>query len=316
MLPNFLCIGAQKSGTTSLWRILAAHPDVCMAQPRETRFFSDDLFFAEGPVVYERTCFSGWRGQAGVGEKCPEYLFEPNAPARIRAVLGPQVRLIVTLRSPAQRAFSHYRHNWARLRESRSFEEAFAANVAARAAGLDLPGAFAYLERGEYAPQLARYLAHFDSGQLLIIHFESEIETDQQQLSSRLYEFLGLSTFRPQGLPFREGHPRLDQLSMHLDTSAPDPANHFVEIRRPKSVKLLGRFRSVSSERIHGPSAALREFAMAFCRNVPVQDRLPRAEEVAMNRRYFAQDIEALQRLVPFDTSSWLDSSIPKDVKC
>jgi hypothetical protein len=318
MLPNFLCIGAQKSGTTSLWRMLAAHPDVCMAQPRETRFFSDDLFFAEGAVAYERTCFAAWRGQSAVGEKCPEYLFEPKAPARIRATLGAGVRLIVSLRSPAQRAFSHYRHNWARLRESRSFDEAIAANAESRAAGTALPAAFAYLDRGEYAPQLARYLELFGSAQLLIIHFESEIETNQQQTVARLYGFLRLSPFTPPGLPFREGRPRVDQVSMRLDTSAIDPAQHFVEIRRPRTGRrtLLGRFGSDASERVYGPSAALRESALAFSRNAPVQHRLPRAEEIALNRRYFATDIEALQRLVPFDTSVWLDASIPEAAIC
>lgn len=318
MLPNFLCLGAQKSGTTSLWRILDAHPDVCMARPRETRFFSDDLFFAEGAVAYERTCFAGWRGQRAVGEKCPEYLFEPKAPARICQTLGPDVRLIVTLRSPAQRAFSHYRHNRARLRESRSFEEAVAANAAARAARIDLPAAFAYLERGEYAPQLARYLEVFGSDQLLILHFESEIATNQQQVAARLYGFLQLSPFRPPGLPFRDGRPRIDQVSMRLDTSALDAADHFVEIRqpRPKSGTLLGKFGSAPSERVYGPSAGLREFATAFSRNAPVQDRLARAEEVALNRRYFAKDIEALHRLVPFDASSWLDASMPKAATC
>jgi hypothetical protein len=318
MLPNFLCIGAQKSGTTSLWRILDAHPDVCMARPRETRFFSDDLFFAEGAVAYERTCFSGWRGQRAVGEKCPEYLFEPKAPVRIRQTLGADVRLIVSLRSPAQRAFSHFRHNRARLRESRSFDEAIAANAAARAAGIDLRAAFAYLERGEYAPQLGRYLELFGADRLLIVHFESEIEAGQQQLAARLYSFLGLSPFTPPGLPFREGRPRFDHVSMRLDTSALDPAEHFVEIRRPRpaSGKLLGRFGSIARERVYGPSAALRESAAAFPRNAPAQDRLSRAEEGALNRRYFATDIEALQRLVPFDTSSWLDAPLPKAATC
>jgi hypothetical protein len=318
MLPNFLCIGAQKCGTTSLWRMLDAHPGVCMAQPRETRFFSDDLFFAEGAIGYERTCFAAWRGQPAVGEKCPEYLFEPKAPARIRETLGADVRLIVTLRSPAQRAFSHYRHNRARLRESRTFDEAIAANAAAREAGTQVPAAFAYLERGEYAPQLARYLDLFGSSQLLVIHFESEVATNQQQLAARLYGFLGLSPFVPQGLPFREGRPRIEHVSMHLDTSAPDAADHFVEIRRsrPAARRLLGRFGAAPAERVYGPSAALRESAVAFSRNAPMQDRLTRAEEVELNRRYFASDIDALQPLVPFDVLSWLDASVPKAAAC
>jgi hypothetical protein len=308
MLPNFLCIGAQKSGTTSLWRILAAHPQVCMAQPRETRFFSDDLFFAEGAAKYELTCFAGWRGEPLVGEKCPEYLFEPKAPARIFETLGPEVRLIVTLRSPAQRAFSHYRHNRARLREWRSFDEAVAANASHRSGGRESPAAFAYLERGEYARQLERYLAIFDPARLLIIHFESEVETDQRRLAARVYGFLGVRAITPQGLPFREGRPPLDRLSMRVDTTADAPSEHFVEILRRGSAPsgIWGRLRAQSRERIHGPSAALLEFATTFDKIGPVPDRLARAVEIAFNRRYFSHDIEMLQRLVPFDTGSWL----------
>lgn len=317
MLPNFLCIGAQKSGTTSLWRMLDAHPDVCMARPRETRFFNDDLFFAEGAAAYERTCFAAWRGQSAVGEKCPEYLFERKVPERIRRTLGAEVRLIAALRSPAQRAFSHYRHNRARLRESRSFDDAIAANVSARDAGIALPAAFAYLDRGEYVPQLARYLEVFGPDRLLVIHFESEIEANQPRTAARLCDFLRLSPFVPAGLPFHEGRPRVDRVSMRLDTSAPDAADHFVEIQQPRRARgLLGRLGSDALERVYGPSQALRESAVAFARNAPPHDRLSRADELEMNRRYFAKDIDALARLVPFDAASWLESSAPKAAAC
>jgi predicted acyl esterase len=115
MLPNFLCIGAQKAGTTTLWLLLNQHPDVFLATPRETCFFYDDVLYGGGITSYERNFFREWNGQKAVGEK---------APARIKDSLGDKVKLIVTLRSPAKRAHSHFRHNYQQLWEEFSFEDA------------------------------------------------------------------------------------------------------------------------------------------------------------------------------------------------
>lgn len=267
MLPNFLCIGAQKSGTTTLWRILDAHPDVYMAHPRETRFFSDDAFFSEGPAKYEMTCFDGWRGQQAVGEKCPEYLWEPRAAQRILSVLGPEVRLIVALRSPAQRAHSHFRHNRARLRESRSFEEAFHASAGKAA----IPAHFDYVGRGFYARQLGRFLEHFPATQIFAIHFEKEINSDQRALADRVYSFLGLKPHRPRAIPFHEGHPKEAELR---------------------------------DDEVRSPSPALRQFVRSYRANAP-KAPLDRATELELNRRYFADDAEDLSKMFDFDTKGW-----------
>ena len=88
MLPNFICVGTQKAGTTTLCRLLEHHPDVFISQPRETRFFFDEERFSRGLVNYEINYFNGWNGEKAVGEKTPEYLLFPEAPKRIHKIKG------------------------------------------------------------------------------------------------------------------------------------------------------------------------------------------------------------------------------------
>ncbi len=156
-LPDFLIIGAQRSGTSTLYQYLARHPDVRGAFRKEVHYF--DIHYDRGLDWY-RACFP-FRGVTG--ESSPSYLVHPEVPARVRAVL-PEVKLIAILRNPVERAYSAYQRNLRRGRESRPFGEA----VFGRADSLE----FAYLERGLYAEQLERWLQHFPRTQLLVIGAE------------------------------------------------------------------------------------------------------------------------------------------------
>ena len=321
MLPNFLCIGAQKCGTTSLWKILNAHPDVFLASPRETQFFHDDLQFADGAQRYEYRYFSQWSGQQAVGEKCPEYLYVPTVAERIQRTLGPDVKFIVTLRSPAQRAFSHYRHNLTALRESRTFAEAIAEEAEQLNAGRFVPVPLGYLGRGFYAQQLEAYFAHFDRNQFLIVDFDSDICSDQRSLTHRLCGFLNINRFFPTDLPFSEGRPRLDRLTVRLDEGSDDPTKHFVEVsqnsnRVSRVRRLLTRLvrrqpqTGEGVRRIYQPSKALVRFAKNFQQTNPSELILTREQEFEINRRYFRADIQALQTQVTFDVSKWLGHAV------
>ena len=318
MLPNFMCIGAQKSGTTTIWHILETHPQVFLAQPRETRFFYEQTQFDAGLHRYEITYFSTWAGQVAVGEKCPEYLFVPEVANRLYQALGPNLKLIVTLRSPAQRAFSHYRHNFFMLQEDRSFEEALETEAANLQRGKTIKPLFGYLARGFYARQLKRYFEIFAPKQFLIVNFEQDIVSDQRDLASRLFDFLELEQFCPIGLPIKQGHPQLENLSVKLNLNKKDSQENFVEIER-RSLKLqpIKRwFRFLKqrrlakidhqTSRIHNPSDTLIQFARGFNTHKPKMMHLPRQQEIAINNSFFKGDIKSLQSLVPFTIDHWL----------
>ena len=184
VLPDFVILGAQKAGTTSLYAYLCAHPEVRAAARKEVHYF--DLNYARGASWY-RSMFplavalaSDRRGgrRVLVGEASPYYLFHPLAAQRASALV-PSAQLIVLLRDPVERAWSHYRHEVKAGREPLAFEAALAAEPA-RLAGADAalragasPEAhpshrtFSYVARGRYAEQLRPWLAHYPREQLL-----------------------------------------------------------------------------------------------------------------------------------------------------
>lgn len=320
MLPNFLCIGAQKCGTTTIAHILQAHPGVYLARGGETRFFCDEFQYLGGVQRYEIQQFSGWNGQPAVGEKCPEYLYVPGTAQRIFDLVGPRVKLIVALRSPAQRAFSHYRHNFTMLRESRSFDEALADDAVQVQQGLAAPPPFGYLARGFYARQLAEYLNLFAPEQFLFVHFEEDIASDQRGLCEKICTFLDIEKFFPAKLPFRAGHARLETLSVRFAEGGSGPSQPTVEIEQRsyrvwRAAGLLQRLlrqapRAASSTertRIHRPSEALVHFARRFQENKPKGADLPRERELAINRRFFQDDFRRLSEIAPLDLSRWLE---------
>ena len=99
--PNFLILGAGKSGTNSLYHYLGQHPDVFLSTPKEPFYFEAE--YEKGLKFYWDTYFNGWNGQRAVGEARVANLFLPYIPQRIKESL-PQSKLIVTLRNPTHRA--------------------------------------------------------------------------------------------------------------------------------------------------------------------------------------------------------------------
>jgi hypothetical protein len=120
-LPNFLVIGAGRSGTTSLHHYLGQHPDIFVPAVKEPNFFA---FMGEDIVVVDhydhwirqnsitdlaayKALFDRATAEHAIGEVSPQYLFNRRAPERIKALI-PQARLIVILRNPADRAYADY----------------------------------------------------------------------------------------------------------------------------------------------------------------------------------------------------------------
>src|SRR5690348_1015601 len=130
LLPDFLIIGTQRGGTTSLYHYLQAHPCIGPASTKEVHFF--DMRFHKGLAWY-RGHFPSRIDQYAVeqahghslvtGEATALYLFHPHAPKRVAEAL-PSVKLIVLLRNPVNRALSHYYHAVKHGQETLSFEEA------------------------------------------------------------------------------------------------------------------------------------------------------------------------------------------------
>ncbi len=212
VLPDFVIIGAMKAGTTSLYQYLCKHPLVHRARRKEVHYF--DINTHRGLPWYRAHFPTHWamlranlaaigRGQPRTitGEASPYYLFHPQAAARCRRVL-PHAKIIVMLRDPAQRAYSHFQHNARQGIETLTFEDALQAEPDRTRAAMTRmrrdPGFdsvkvqhFTYAARGRYARQLERWLEEYPREQVLVIKSEPFFENPTEEYE-RTLRFLGL----------------------------------------------------------------------------------------------------------------------------
>jgi len=179
VLPNFLIIGSARCGTTWMWRNLRLHPQIHLpAQLKELNYFTSR--YNLGRSWYEAQF--GTPTEPAVGEASPDYLFYPDAPGRIRELL-PDARLIVSLRNPVDRAYSHYWNLVANAQPGEvnrdiSFED-------------KLEMTPRLITEGLYAEKLERYFALFPREQLLVLRYD-ELRNDARFFLRRIYEFLGV----------------------------------------------------------------------------------------------------------------------------
>lgn len=185
MLPNFLIVGAMKSGTTTLLRHLERHPDVFVA-PRELHFFTRN--FAKGPAWYESQ-FERAGGAKAVGEKTPAYtslIAFPETPRRVHGLI-PEAKLIWIFREPVARAHSQWWHAVRAGSETLQFPEALAAEAERARVQPNL----CYVARSSYADQIEAYLRYFPVESMLFLLFE-DLLRDQAAVARRAFDFLGV----------------------------------------------------------------------------------------------------------------------------
>ena len=209
VLPNFVIIGAQKSGTTFLYNLLTRHPYVEGTFEKEVHYF--DRYFEKGIEWYRSQFPLPKRNEERkfiTGETTPDYLFHPHAAKRMVKVV-PQARLILLLRNPVDRAYSHYHHNLTRKgRETLGFEEAIEAEEARLHGEMDKMlkderytsyeyRHFSYLYKGIYVDHLLRWSEFFYKDQMLVLKSEDFYEHSLETLKV-IQTFLHLPLWKPE----------------------------------------------------------------------------------------------------------------------
>ena len=201
MMPNFLIVGAAKSGTTSLYHYLSQHPDIFMPMWKELSFFSRDPF---GPLhkvkkpEYYYKVFAKARNQSAVGEASTSYLYDESAPRQIKKLLG-TIKIIIVLRNPVDMAYSLYNHQVRREGETlNTFESALAAednrrkNITFRKKSYGWHANYYYYHRGLYFKQVKRYLEAFGKNNVLILLFD-ELMCNSAAVAQKAFRFLGVN---------------------------------------------------------------------------------------------------------------------------
>lgn len=222
--PGFLMIGVSRSGTTSMFRALAAHPQVIRPAHRKGIYYFD-LNYHRGPAWYRGhfpTALTARRRAAGYGapvafEASGYYIFHPFALERIARDLA-GVKLVVMLRDPVERAFSAYKHERAGgFEPEASFERALEMEDSRLAGEIDrmrLDPRYesfshrhhAYRRRGHYAEQLERVFRFFPRDRVHIVQSAAYFSSPAQEYRLVL-EFLGLRPFEPPQFSRPKAHP-------------------------------------------------------------------------------------------------------------
>jgi sulfotransferase family protein len=214
-LPSVLIIGAQKSGTTSLFNYLVQHPDVLPPLRKEVHYF--DFHHDRGVQWYRGRFPYSHRLRRGslTLDASPYYLVHPLVPQRAAQLL-PEVKLIALLRNPVDRALSHYQHEVRGGREPLSFAEAIEKESERLAGEEERLGndpdyysfnhhRYSYTRRGLYIEQLRRWVQHFPRSQLLVLQSEW-LFRDPVAATTAVHDFLGLRPHRlEQDRPFLQG---------------------------------------------------------------------------------------------------------------
>ena len=204
-LPSLLILGAQRSGSTSLFNYLVQHPDVLPPLGKEIHYF--DLHYQRGLNWYRGRFPYAHRLRGGTLtlDASPYYLLHPLAPERA-ARLVPGAKLVALLRNPVERALSHYQHEVRGGRESLPFERAIEQEVE-RLSGEEERlrsdptyysfnhHRYSYVRRGRYLEQLRRWLEHFPRSQLLVLQSE-RLFADPVAATAAVHQFLGVRPHR------------------------------------------------------------------------------------------------------------------------
>ena len=197
-LPNFMCLGASKSGTTTLYDILRQHPDIYIPAFKEPHFFDIPENYKNGIEWYKRNYFRNANKKI-IADFTPSYFFEKEAPKRIFKNLGRDMKFLVVFRNPVDRAYSHYLHSKRDDHESENFEKSLELEVSRLNKHENQSDYLSYLRhsyvhQGLYAQMINRYLQYFSLDNFLFIHFENELLQERELTIKRILEFLEIDS--------------------------------------------------------------------------------------------------------------------------
>jgi len=190
---RFFCVGAQKSATTTLHEILKENHEIFLPNEKETKFFVENYLYERGKEFYENSYFNNLTGREKIlGEIDPDYLYSDRAPKRIFKCYR-KSKIVILLRNPITRAYSHYLMTVSRGIENYSFERAIKAEPERLIKSRFNKLYYSYLARGLYAKQIKKYLRLFPRGNLKIILMDDFIKDTDKEIKD-ICKFLGVTT--------------------------------------------------------------------------------------------------------------------------
>lgn len=298
-LPNFLIIGAAKSGTSALYHYIRRHPEIYMSPRKETHFFAfentDPATNGPGDTIPGaitnmndyRQLFDGVRDEKAIGEASPTYIYLPIACERIRYHI-PDVRMIAILRNPVDRAFSAFMHLTRDGREPvADFGQALA--LEEERIKMNWGPIWHYKKGGLYYEQVKRYFETFGPDQLKIL-LHDDLNHDSQAVLKEVFSFLGVSDSWMPDVSIRpnvSGVPKSERLHKFMHTL----------FLKPNTIRSVSR--KVIPEYVRWRvTTQMRNL------NITKKPMSPQVRQQLID--YFREDIGKLSQLISRDLSQWL----------
>lgn len=290
--PNFMCIGAPKCATTTLYDILKQHPDVYLSSFKEPHFFDIDKNYHKGYNWYLNEYFSTIENHKIIGEFTPSYFIVPKVAERVYNTLGNDLKLIVMLRNPLDRAYSQYLHAKRDLIEPLSFEEALETEserlISCSEKGDDISYVrFSYINGGMYSKHLKNWLEFFDINQIKIVFFE-DFENNQKKVMEEITEFLDLEPYE-----FNTG--------LKSNVAAVPKYMFIKRILNNTFLRKIAKGLITSQKSRDKITNYLQRIS-----NKPAKDSSLKSEMKIMQiKKYFLKDIKELEQLINCNLSRW-----------
>jgi len=242
MIRNrFFIIGAQRSGSTYLYKALDEHPEICMAKPMwpEPKFFLINNQYSKGITYYEKQYFNNCFNVKTYGEKSTSYYEYKFVAKRIKDYY-PNSKIIFILRNPIYRALSNYYFSVNNGLETRSLRNVFIERLPAPEIQKDISvSPFNYLERGIYLPFIKNYLNYFSRENIKVLIMEKTLGRITE--IGKIYSFLDVdSSFNPSCI-----HEKINSNNIDLSQVEEDIVNKLKKYFYQYN-KLLGDFLDIN----------------------------------------------------------------------
>jgi hypothetical protein len=297
-LPNFLIIGAAKSGTTALHNYVRQHPEIYMPEKKELSFFAHHITVPSVPKMYVEeeirtlteyeSYFDDVTTEKAIGEASPMYLYYEIASERIKSYI-PDTKLIAILRNPIERAYSAYLHAVRDWREpAKDFYEALA--LEPKRINENWSILYHYINAGLYSKQIDRYYSQFPSENVLILFYDDLLK-DPIGLIKVIFSFLKVN---PNFLPDIAHHP-------NVSGKIRSPIFHsFMEklFIKKNPIKTISRL--ILPKKI-------RRVTMLSMQAINMEKQKMPEEYRKHLRSFFIEDIKNLQEILGRDLSTWLN---------
>ena len=294
-LPNFMCLGATKSGTTTLYDILRQHSDIYIPSFKEPHFFDIPDNFKNGLEWYKETYYRNAESKI-IADFTPTYFFDQYAPKRIFQSLGKDIKFLVLLRNPVDRAYSHYLHSIRDFHETETFNKSIKLESNRLMRYINQKDYLSYLrhsyiQQSLYSRMLDRYLKYFSLDNFMFVSFEDEFLKERELTVKKILNFLELDS----------------SVVLRTDIRS-NPSSIAKSKYLKKLIKRGGWWRDLFKSLI--PSLKIRQIIKNRIQRANISEFNPpqfsKQERIRIFNLYFKNDVTRLQTSLNMEFSSWI----------